>query len=152
MIGSATGFGPAAGACGLGAAAMRSPLAAIRADRGLVVAAALLVALLSALVGFSHRSLDLRPALAAFALPDGSAPLICLTGETPQTGGDPAGGLLCDACTLAAAPGLLSRPPEAAACRTPDLDAGRPAEPSTVIAAPVVTASARGPPEASPSR
>lgn len=62
-------------------------------------------------VGFAHRPLALASGadLAAYALPDGTLPVICGTGST-EPGSLPAkrhAGAVCDACLLTSAPGLL---------------------------------------------
>ena len=65
-------------------------------------------ALSMALVGFTHAAPPsaAKIDLAAYVLPDGSLPTICLntgdTGGTPQMGSTP-----CDACLLISASGLL---------------------------------------------
>lgn len=78
-----------------------SILSAIRKDRALLLALALLYGLLSGLVGFGH---------VAMASPGGKAPILCLTGDD---GSSPEGAAAapCDACLLTHAPGLLSAPP-----------------------------------------
>lgn len=69
-----------------------------------------LYALAMLTAGFAHRSLPaggngLGVDLAAYALPDGSFPDICAV-QDPGQGPAIASGI-CDACLLAAAPGLL---------------------------------------------
>jgi hypothetical protein len=65
-----------------------------------------LSALALVLVAFAHRPLDLGanvPDASAYALPDGSVPVICVT--LPAEKGDPhaSHALPCDACLIAAA-------------------------------------------------
>lgn len=61
-------------------------------------------------LGFAHQApvvpldADARAELAAFALPDGSTPDLCLTGD--ESGGGAAHAGVCDACLLTSAPGL----------------------------------------------
>lgn len=80
--------------------------------KGLRVAAAALFVLAQLTLGFAHQPLALPSSevsidLAAYALPDGTLPDLCLNG------GD-AGTVLkahpCDACVLTSAPGLAAEP------------------------------------------
>ncbi|MBL8838718.1 MAG: hypothetical protein JNL66_20865 [Alphaproteobacteria bacterium] len=76
-----------------------------------------LYALAAITLGFAHRgALPVNP-LAAFAAPDGTPAVICATDAPDQPGHHAGTGRDCDACRLAASPGLL--PAGAPAPRTP---------------------------------
>lgn len=68
-----------------------------------------LYGLAMALMPFGHRPLNLPtgPDLSEYALPDGTLPVLCAT--TPGKPGQPASrsGVICDACLLTSAPGLV---------------------------------------------
>ena len=81
--------------------------------RGWRVAAAALFVLAQLTLGFAHQSVSSLPSsaalvdLAAYALPDGTLPDVCLNGGDTGTGpkAHP-----CDACVLTSAPGLAVGP------------------------------------------
>lgn len=61
------------------------------------------------LVPLAHQPLNVSdgPDLSAYALPDGTLPILCasLPGKPGQPAGKP--GVICDACLLTSAPGLV---------------------------------------------
>jgi hypothetical protein len=102
------------------------------------------------LMPLAHRPVrQATPDLAAYALPDGTIPLLC----SPQPGkpGAPSGRsvAVCAACLLTAAPGLIIAglvlaPPVA----TPPMRLGAAIAPSVVVERPVTAARPRAPPAA----
>jgi hypothetical protein len=74
---------------------------------------AALYALAMILLGFAHRPLAIGSIvdveLAAYALPDGSLPSICGQ-DGDRTPAQRVAAHICDACALAAAPGLVAAP------------------------------------------
>ncbi len=110
---------------------------------------AVLYAVAALTLGLAHKPLvassDSRVELAAFALPDGSLPDICGSGQ----GNEPAHGhssATCDACLVSHAPGLvLAAPPILGAPRLiATVEPVLLVEP--VIAAPTRAPNSRGPP------
>ncbi|WP_346894255.1 hypothetical protein [uncultured Roseibium sp.] len=89
-----------------------------------------LYALALSLVAYAHKPLvfdatanSVSPAeLAAYALPDGSLPVLCLSGS-PGGSSDGAVGATCDACLITSSPGLLVAPIDSVGCPSTD-DAG----------------------------
>lgn len=84
-------------------------LGALRQTRASHVIVAL-YALAMATLGFAHKPVaTIAPSaieLAAYALPDGTLPDLCLTGHDQSNGGAIAAH--CDACALSSAPGLVA--------------------------------------------
>lgn len=68
-----------------------------------------LYALASLGMGFAHKRLEIpsaAPDLSAFALPDGTLPVLCLTPKTGDPGAPSHVHAPCQACLLTSAPGL----------------------------------------------
>lgn len=123
-------------------------------DRELRLIFAALYAVALILVAYAHKpiSLDLstgtvpQAELAAYALPDGSVPVICLNGSSSGDG-PTVGGAFCDACLITAAAGLLVS--QVPALDVPALDRDPPEFPFTNQAyssAPPRAHAPRGPP------
>lgn len=80
----------------------------LRCQRRVIVVLTVLYALSMAMLGLSHAGraeVSERVDLAAYSLPDGSMPALCLNGGDAP-GSDRLSGGHCAACQLAAAPGL----------------------------------------------
>lgn len=86
-----------------------------------------LYALALSLVAYAHKPLVLEAdaysvsptELAAYVLPDGSLPVLCLSGA-PGGSTDGAVGATCDACLITSSPGLLVAPADSVACPSAD--------------------------------
>jgi hypothetical protein len=122
------------------------PLARLRGARDIALALAILYAVLSAVVGVVHRAPAGAAGTAVVTLEDGSLAVICVGG-----GPDPATSAAtpCDACLLAAAPGLPPDPQPVAAPPSASVAADRPPLRAEARGSVVTIASARGPPDAS---
>jgi hypothetical protein len=101
-------------------------MAKMRTFRTFRIWVAALYALSMAMLGFAHAmparlSSAAGADLAAYVLPDGSVPSLCISGENP--GKQMAAGQVCDACLLTASPGLpissVGEPPLPLAPATP---------------------------------
>lgn len=121
----------------------------LRQTRAKMLAAAL-YALAVVTLGFAHQPIGAKgPAqaeFAAYALPDGTLPVICGHDDSGAPAGPIASAAHCDACALAAAPGL---PPPPASALAPPLSrkVAFVATPAFLLPPPPIHApAARGPP------